>query len=56
MKHIATTLLVAGLIAAPMLALPPTAQAAVNIGIGISIAVPPPMLPVYAQPVAPGPG
>ncbi|HKZ11379.1 MAG TPA: YXWGXW repeat-containing protein [Rhodanobacteraceae bacterium] len=56
MKHIATTLLVAGLMASPMLALPPPAQAAVNIGIGISVGVPPPVLPVYAQPVVPGPG
>jgi len=55
-KHIATTLLVAGLMASPMLALPPTAQAAVNIGIGISVGIPPPALPVYAQPVVPGPG
>ena len=56
MKRIATTLLVAGLMASPLLALPPTAQAAVNIGIGISVGVPPPALPVYAQPIVPGPG
>lgn len=56
MKHLATTLLVAGLMATPMLALPPRAQAAVNIDIGISVGVPPPVLPVYAQPIAPGPG
>jgi hypothetical protein len=55
-KRFATTLLVAGLMATPMLALPPGAQAAINIGIGISVGVPPPVLPVYAQPVAPGPG
>ncbi len=56
MKNIATALLVAGLMASPMLALPPTARAAVNIDIGISVGVPPPPLPVYMQPVAPGPG
>ena len=56
MKRIATTLLVASLMAAPMLALPPAAQARVDIGIGISVGIPPPALPVYAQPVIPGPG
>ena len=56
MKRFATTLLIAGLMATPMLALPPGAHAAINIGIGISVGVPPPVLPVYAQPVAPGPG
>jgi len=55
-KRIATTLLVASLMAAPMLALPPAAQARVDIGIGISVGIPPPALPVYAQPVIPGPG
>ena len=54
MKRIATTLLVAGLMAAPMLALPPPAAAAVSIGISVNFAPPP--LPVYAQPIAPGPG
>ena len=54
MKRIATTLLVAGLIAAPMLALPPPATAAVSVGISIGIA--PPAMPVYAQPAVPGPG
>lgn len=54
MKRIATTLLVAGLIATPMLALPPPAAAAVSVGISIGIAPPP--LPVYAQPIMPGPG
>lgn len=53
-KRIATTLLVAGLLATPMLALAPPAAAAVNIGISVGIA--PPVLPVYAQPVVPGPG
>ena len=56
MKRIATTLLVAGLMATPMLALPPAAQAAVDIDIGISVGIPPPALPVYAQPLIPGPG
>lgn len=54
MKRIATTLLVAGLMATPMLALPPPAAAAVSIGVSIGIA--PPTLPVYAQPIAPGAG
>jgi hypothetical protein len=40
--------------AAPMLVLPPPAAAAVSIGISVNIAPPP--LPVYAQPVVPGPG
>jgi hypothetical protein len=53
-KRIATTLLVAGFIAASMLALPPAATAAVSVGISIDMAPPP--LPVYAQPVVPGPG
>ena len=56
MKRIATTLLVAGLMATPMLALTPVAQAGVSIGIGVSVGIPPPALPVYAQPVVPGPG
>jgi hypothetical protein len=42
--------------AAPMLVLAPVAQARVDIGIGISVGIPPPALPVYAQPVIPGPG
>ncbi|HEX7325297.1 MAG TPA: hypothetical protein VF292_08075 [Rhodanobacteraceae bacterium] len=54
MKRLATTLLVAGLMAAPMLALPPPASAAVNVEIAVGIAPPP--LPVYAQPMAPAPG
>ena len=56
MKRIATTLFVAGLMATPMLALSPAAQARVDIGIGISVGIPPPALPVYAQPYIPGPG
>jgi hypothetical protein len=39
-----------------MLVLPPAAHARVDIGIGISVGIPPPALPVYAQPMAPGPG
>jgi hypothetical protein len=42
--------------ATPMLALPPTARAGVSIGIDVSVGVPPPELPVYAQPPIPGPG
>ena len=53
-KRIATMLLVAGLMATPMLVLPPAANAAVSVGISVNIAPPP--LPVYAQPIAPGPG
>ena len=56
MKRVATTLLVAGLMAAPMLMLSPPASAAVSIGIGVSVGIPPPAMPVYAQPMAPGPG
>lgn len=54
MKPFATTLLVAALLAAPILALPPPASAAVSVGIAIDIA--PPALPVYAQPMIPGAG
>lgn len=54
MKRIATTLLAAGLLATPMLALPPFATAAISVGISVNIAPPP--LPVYEQPVVPGPG
>lgn len=54
MKRIATTLLVAGLMATPMLALSPPAVAGVSVGISIGIA--PPVLPVYEQPIAPGAG
>lgn len=54
MKRIATTLFVAGLLATPMLVLPPPSMAAVSIGISVNIAPPP--LPVYEQPVIPAPG
>ncbi|WP_430389071.1 YXWGXW repeat-containing protein [Dyella sp. 20L07] len=37
-------------------AVPLTAEAGVSIGVGISVGVPPPALPIYAQPVIPGPG
>jgi hypothetical protein len=53
-KRIATTVLVAGLMATPMLALPPPAEAAISVGISVNIAPPP--LPVYEQPIVPGPG
>ncbi|WP_345796550.1 hypothetical protein [Castellaniella sp. MT123] len=46
--------LMAALAAIPGLTLPVIANADVRIGVGIGIA--PPALPVYAQPVAPGPG
>lgn len=54
MKRMTTTLLVAALMATPMLALPPPADAAISVGISVGFA--PPALPVYAQPVIPGPG
>lgn len=53
-KRFATTLLVAGLMATPVLVLPPPSVAAVDVSISVGIAPPP--LPVYAQPVVPGPG
>lgn len=56
MKRITTILLLAGLAAAPTLVLSPAASAGTHIGIGISVNIPPPALPVYAQPMAPGPG
>jgi hypothetical protein len=48
-------LLVAAAMAAPMLVLP-VAHAQVAIGIGISVHVAPPALPVYEQPPLPAPG
>src|SRR5271168_13451 len=48
-------LLVAAAMTAPMLTLP-VAHAQVAIGIGISVHVPPPALPVYVQPPLPAPG
>ncbi|MGO8787480.1 MAG: YXWGXW repeat-containing protein [Terriglobia bacterium] len=52
---ISATLLVIGLLGAAILAAPTTAQAA-EVSIGISVRIGPPPLPVYAQPVCPGPG
>lgn len=56
MKRIALSLLVAGLLSTPLLALPPPAQAGISVGIGVSVGIPPPIMPVYAQPIAPGAG
>jgi len=44
------------LAAATAVALPSAAFASVNVAIGISVNTPPPVLPVYAQPVCPGDG
>ena len=49
------TLLVAAAMTAPMLTLP-VAHAQIAIGIGVSVHVAPPALPVYAQPALPAPG
>ena len=54
MKRLALPLLVAGLLASPLLFNPMPAQAGVSIGISVGIAPPP--LPVYEQPMIPGPG
>lgn len=54
MKRLALPLLVAGLLASPLLFNPMPAQAGVSIGISVGIAPPP--LPVYEQPMMPGPG
>ena len=48
-------LLVAAAMTAPMLTLP-VAHAQIAIGIGISVHVAPPALPVYVQPPLPAPG
>lgn len=53
-RRVARWAMLAVLLGAPALALPPAVQAEVNIGIGVTIA--PPALPVYAQPPAPAPG
>ena len=42
--------------AAALTALPQQANAGVFIGVGISVGFPPPLLPVYVQPVIPAPG
>ncbi|WP_258005628.1 YXWGXW repeat-containing protein [Castellaniella caeni] len=52
--RLAPLALVCALAGAPALLLPAAAQAAVSIGIGITLA--PPALPVVVQPVAPAPG
>lgn len=54
MKRIITALLVATVLAAPMLALPTAASAQVSIGISVGFAPPP--LPWYPQPICPGIG
>ena len=54
MKRMTATLLVAALMATPMLALPLPADAGISVGINVGFA--PPVLPVYEQPVVPGPG
>ena len=41
---------------AALAALPQKADAGVFIGVGVSVGVPPPPLPVYEQPMIPGPG
>jgi hypothetical protein len=46
---------IAGALIVPMLATPP-AHAQIGIGIGISVHVAPPILPVYVQPPLPAPG
>ncbi len=40
----------------PVLSLSTAASAQIGIGIGISVRIAPPALPVYAQPICPGPG
>ena len=40
----------------PVLSLSTTSSAEIGIGIGVSVRIGPPALPVYAQPVCPGPG
>lgn len=54
MKRITILLLIATVLAGPMLAVPVTSFAQVSVG--VSVAVGPPALPVYPQPYAPGPG
>lgn len=52
LKKVRTMLLAAAI----AISLPAAAMASVNIGIGISVNTPPPALPVYTQPICPGPG
>lgn len=54
MKNIAAVMLITSLVGLSALTLPPPAAAGISIGISVGIAPPP--LPVYAQPIAPGPG
>jgi hypothetical protein len=54
-QHALRTLLIASAVAVPLLALP-AAEAQFHIGISLNIGVPPPELPVYAQPPIPGDG
>src|SRR5215472_4635668 len=44
------------LLAFAMLATPATSSASAQIGIGVSVTIAPPPLPVYTQPICPGPG
>jgi hypothetical protein len=48
-------LLLTGLLTLVVFAVPSTSRAA-SIGVGVSVGIAPPPLPVYAQPVCPGPG
>ncbi len=50
-----SSLLLVGLLAMAICAAPTPSRAA-SIGVGISVGIAPPQLPVYAQPVCPGPG
>ncbi len=52
--HFRLALLLAGLSLAPALLI--STPAAAQIGIGVSINIAPPELPVYEQPAVPGPG
>jgi len=54
MKRIAVAVLAAGLAGVPALILPLNSAAQVSVGLSITVAPPP--LPVYPQPVVPGPG
>ena len=50
------TSLIPGLAMALFAATLPTVQAGAQVAVGVSVSVPPPALPVYAQPPLPGPG
>jgi hypothetical protein len=47
---------IAGVAAAALAVVPTASLAAVNVAIGISVGTPPPVLPVYTQPLCPGAG